>query len=189
VYEGIRRANADHFVRLQNPVLLLEHGQQIGNVYLASLMFVMGLDALFMAGESAKFMQRVGGFLGVNNLIFLADSLMKRQPKTSVSEVLQDLYELRNTIAHGQEIPKQPYREKHDLMSTAGYRINQIDFSYADLMQEASLFLLTTTLRRIFTEGLYDAVADVKQWRQRLTIYEHRYQNAGGPALVKARGR
>jgi hypothetical protein len=56
VYEGIRRANTEKLLRLQNPVLLLEHGMQTGHPYLGTLMFVMGLDVLFMAGESAGFM-------------------------------------------------------------------------------------------------------------------------------------
>ena len=38
VYASIRRAFAEKLVRLQNPLLLLEHGMQIGNVYLSSLM-------------------------------------------------------------------------------------------------------------------------------------------------------
>jgi hypothetical protein len=70
VYAGIRRAFAEKLVRLQNPVLLLEHGMQIGNVNLGSLMFVMALDMLFMAGEISPFMQRVGGFLGLDSFIF-----------------------------------------------------------------------------------------------------------------------
>jgi hypothetical protein len=52
IYQGIRRANRDKLVRIQNPVLLLEHGQQIGNPPLGNLLYVMGLDVLFMAGES-----------------------------------------------------------------------------------------------------------------------------------------
>ena len=70
VYQGIRRADKDKLVRVQNPVLLLEHGQQIGNAPLGNLMYVMGLDVLFMAGESANFVPRVAGFLGLDTLLF-----------------------------------------------------------------------------------------------------------------------
>lgn len=108
VYAGIRRASKEKLVRLQNPVLLLEHGMQIGNVHVGLLMFVMALDMLFMAGQISPFMKRLGGFLGHNSLIFPPVAVMRLQPKTTVGEVLKDLYDLRNIIAHGQEIRKRP---------------------------------------------------------------------------------
>jgi hypothetical protein len=189
VYGGIQRAFSEKIVRIQNPILLLEHGMQIGNVHLGSLMFVMALDMLFMAGEISPFMQRLGGFLGPNSLIFPADSLMNRQPDTTVSEVLNDLYDLRNVIAHGQEIPKHPYREKHNLISTGGLCINPDDYYYAELILESGLFMLTTALRRVFTENLVADVADLEKWRVKMKIYEHRYKDAGGFDPAKSRGR
>jgi hypothetical protein len=189
VYAGIRRAFAEKLVRVQNPIQLLEHGMQIGNVNLGTLMFAMALDMLFMAGEISPFLQRVGGFLGLDSLIFPQDSLMNYQPKTTAGEVLKDLYDLRNIIAHGQEIPKQPYREKHDLMSADGHRINHDDYYYADLMLESGLFMLTTALRKILTEGLLDDVANPEKWRLKIKVHEHRYKNASGPDAAKSRGR
>jgi hypothetical protein len=189
VYQGIRRATQDELVRVQNPVLLLEHGQQIGNPPLGNLMFVMGLDVLFMAGESANFVPRVAGFLGHDTLLFPPDDFLQRQPETTVAHVLQDVYELRNIIAHGQEIPKTPYREPHVLKSKTGETINQVPLSYVDILLEASLFLLTTALRKIFTEGHYEQIADQKLWKPQLTLYEHRYKNSGGALAIKQRGR
>src|SRR5262249_14269477 len=110
-------------------------------------------------------------------------------PRTIVRDVLRDLYELRNIIAHGQEIPKQPYREKHDLVSTDGHRINHADYYYAELMLESGLFMLTTALRKVFTEGLYQDVADPEKWRLKMRLYEHRYKEAGGADAAKSRGR
>ena len=54
VYACVRQAFSEKLVRLQNPILLLEHGMQTGNVNLGSLMFVMALDMLFMAGEISR---------------------------------------------------------------------------------------------------------------------------------------
>jgi hypothetical protein len=189
VYRGVRRAFAEKLVRLQNPILLLEHGMQIGNVNLGSLMFVMALDMLFMAGEISPFMQRLGGFLGPDSMVFPPDSLMNDRPKTIVREVIKDLYEFRNIIAHGQEIPEQPYRDKHDLISTGGQRINHDDYYYAELMLESGLFMLTTALRKVFTEDLFEDVADLEKWRVKMRTYEHRYKDAGGRAPAKSRGR
>jgi hypothetical protein len=155
----------------------------------SALMFVMGLDMLFMAGELRAFMERVGGFFGLDTLVFPTDSLLGRQPNTTVGGVLQDVYDLRNVIAHRQPIPKQPYLHRHDLISTSGEVINHEAYSYAELMLEASLFLLTTALRRIFIEGRYEDVADITKWRAQLTVYEHRYKDARRPNPTKARGR
>jgi hypothetical protein len=152
-------------------------------------MFVMALDMLFIAGEISPFMKRVGGFLGLDSLIFPQDSLMNYQPKTTVGEVLKDLYDLRNIIAHGQEIPKQPYRENHDLMSADGHRINYDDYYYAELMLESGLFMLTTALRKIVTEDHFEDVADPEKWRLKMKVYEHRYRDDGGLDAAKSRGR
>ncbi|MEZ5401277.1 MAG: hypothetical protein R2729_16525 [Bryobacteraceae bacterium] len=141
IYQGIRRAQEDKLVRIQNPVFLLEHGQQIGNPVLGTLFFVMGLDVLFMAGESSTFMERIGGFMGLDTLLFPPDAYLHRQPSIDVRQILRDLYDLRNIIAHGQEIPKTPYREPYPIMSTTGEQINRETLGYADILLEASLFL------------------------------------------------
>jgi hypothetical protein len=189
VYAGVSRAFTEKVVRLQNPIQLIEHGMQIGNVHIGTLMFVMGLDMLFMAGEIDTFMKRLGGFLGLDTYVFPPDFHMKRQPKTVVRDVLNDLYDFRNIIAHGQEIPLHPYREKSDLIDTTGCRINCQDYYRAELMLESGLFMLTTALRRIFVENLFDDVKDPAKWRVKVALYEHRYKESGGPAANKKRGR
>ena len=187
VYSGIQRAFTEKLVRLQNPILLIEHGMQIGNANLGCLLFVMGLDMLFMAGDIDTFMKRLGGFLGLDSYIF--PRIVNRQPNTTVRDVLNELYDFRNIIAHGQEIPEKPYRQKSDLISTNRERINYDDYYRAELMLESSLFMLTTTLRRIFVEGLFDQVKDPAKWRTNMKLYEHRYKEAGGPDAIKQRGR
>jgi hypothetical protein len=88
VYGGISRAFTEKVVRLQNPILLIEHGMQTGHVNLGALMFVMGLDMLFMAGEADNFMKRVGGFLGVDSYVFPPAYSLNIRPNTIVKEVL-----------------------------------------------------------------------------------------------------
>jgi hypothetical protein len=188
VYAGIRRAFADKVVRLQNPIQLLEHGMQIGNVNLGALMFVMALDMLVGAGNISKFMQRVGGFFSLDSLIFPADQL-RRQANTTVRHVIEDLYDFRNIVAHGQEIPKHPYRKKYDLTTADGERINYDDYYYAELMLESGLFLLTAALRKVFIEDLFDEFADPEKWKRQMTVFEHRYKDAGGHEPTKRRGR
>jgi hypothetical protein len=177
VYSMVKRAFTERVVRLQNPILLLEHGTQIGNVNLGALMFVMALDMLMMAGQKVPFVERLGGFLGPRSYIFPPDSIMHRQPAVKVQDVLTDLYELRNIIAHGQEIPKSPYRQKYDLLDCSGGPINHDDYHYAELMLESGLFLLTGALRKIASEGLFDVARDEANWRIKLRQYEHCWRN------------
>jgi hypothetical protein len=49
--------------------------------------------------------------------------------------------------------------------------------------------MLTTSLRRIFVENLFDEVKETDKWRTKMRLYEHRYQEAGGPEARQQRGR
>jgi hypothetical protein len=167
VFRGIARAFDERLVRLQNPILLLEHGLQQNHVYLSTLMWVMGLDMLFMAGSKNVFVDRVAGFLGKKTLIFPNIPVLGRQPGLTVGEVLEDLYDLRNVIAHGKEILN-PFRAQSNLLDTNRERINVDDYSYAAILWESSLFLLVRALRTIMVRGLVDVVKDEAQWKQLL---------------------
>ncbi len=185
MYTVVKRAFTEKVVRIQNPILLLEHGMQTGNVHLGALMFVMALDMLIMAGEKAPFVERLGGFLGPQSFIF--PPVMHRQPTVKVQDVLSDLYEFRNIIAHGQEIPISPYRQKYDLLDDRGGRINHDDYHYAELMLESALFLLARALRKISAEGLIDDVRDEANWRINLRQYEHRWRTTATVAAPSKR--
>jgi hypothetical protein len=189
VYAGVRQAWADKCVRIQNPILLIEHGMQVCNPPLGILMFVMGLDMLFMAGKINPFVGRVAGFLGLNSFIFPPITLLNYQPTPTVGNVIADVYKYRNLIAHGSEIPASPYRSLYNLMSICGKQINVDAYSYEMLMLEASLFLLTRSLRQIFVQGRYPQVKDVGEWRLQTTIFEHRFKNDGGIDPEKNTGR
>ena len=156
-------------------------------------MFVMGLDMLFMAGVAKCFIKRLGGFLGSGSYVFPPvfppGSVSSQQPNTEVCEVLDDLYKLRNFIAHGQEILEDRFRRKCDVISTGGIPINYEGLYRAELLHESGLFMLTTVLHRIFTEGLIDEVKDSRKWRDKMKLYEHRYDESDGTTATKIPGR
>ena len=180
VYQGVTRAFDEKIVRLQNPILLLEHGLQIGHVYLSTLMWVMGLDMLLMAGgNKSEFVNRAAGLLGATTQVFPAVSAPYRQPQLTVGEVLGDVYELRNLVAHGLEIPAEPFREKRDIVDTDGTRININDYSYAGVLMEAALFVLVRSLQNIMLDGHVDVVKDEAEWKQKLKV-DARLERLGG---------
>ena len=167
IFPGVGRAFDEKIVRLQNPILLLEHGLQVNHVYLSTLIWVMGLDMLFMAGEKTPFVDRTVGFLGANTLIFPPVSYPRRQPQSVIRDVVEDVYELRNIVAHGREIPRR-FRERRDLLDENGSRINIDDYSYAAVLWESALFLLVRALRRIMLGDMIDTVRDEARWKQQL---------------------
>jgi hypothetical protein len=192
VYTGVNHAFTEKIVRLQNPILLIEHGMQTGNAPLATLMFAMALDMLFMVGETTRFVSRIGGCLGLDSFIFAAYRLGyggTQQPDVRVRDVLDRVYSFRNIIAHGGEIPKVPYREHYTLKAVDGLAIVWDDFSYVQLLLDSTLSMLTTAVRSVFTEGWVDDAADKGAWKARMTLFEHRYKNAGGLAILKGTGR
>jgi hypothetical protein len=187
VYAGVKRAFSEEIVRLQNPVLLIEHGMQTGNAPLAAMMFAMAFDMLFMAGETTPFVSRIGGCLGLDSFVFAPYSLgygETQQPELRVRDVLGHIYALRNVIAHGREIPSTPYREQYTLKSVS-FGIISNEFLYLEVLLDSALSMLTTALRLIFIEGWVDSVADPNLWKAKMTIFEHRFKNAGGLAVVK----
>jgi hypothetical protein len=103
---------------------------------------------------------------------------------------LADLYDFRNIIAHGQGVPQEPYGRDECLWSTEGNLINySVPYNRSALMREASVFMLSTALRRVFVEGLFNDVQDPARWRAKMTLYEHRYKDSGGPPATKVHGR
>lgn len=181
VYAGVKRAFTDKIVRLQNPILLIEHGIQTGNVPLGTLMFAMALDMLFMAGETIPFVSRIGGCLGLDAFVFRQFSLgssLTYQPNVKIRDVLGSIYSFRNIIAHGGEIPKAPYREPYTLAGVDNQAILDDNFSYVELLMDSALAMLTTALRMIFIEGWVDQVTNKTAWKGKMTVFEHRYKDA-----------
>ena len=180
VHAGVSHAFSQKVVRLQNPILLLEQGLQTGNPTLAMLMFVMGLDVLFMAGDKVSFVTRAAGFLGLNSYVFPQVLSFDFQPLITVGEVAADLYDLRNLIAHGQEIPKHPFRQEYDVTRITGPGVAHLPCSYVDVLMEAGLFMLTGSLAKIFKDGLYADVGNATKWRATMNRSEHRFKDSGG---------
>lgn len=172
VLDGVNRAFEAGVVRLQNPILFLEHGLQTDNVYLSLLMWVMGLDVLLMAGSISPFVDRLEGLLGGDSYVFPPVNSPPVQPRPTVAEVARDVYLLRNKIAHGNEIPKIPFRLPRVLEDTSGRQLNWESLVYAMILRDAALFLLTGSLRRIFLSGWVAEVEDEKKWKAKLKIFE-----------------
>jgi hypothetical protein len=168
VSTGVQEAVARRVVRLQNPLYLLEMGQQADNPHIRVLLWVAGLDALLMARNAKVFERRLFNFLGRQTFVFPAVADLA-QPQYTLGDVVLDLYELRNTIAHGGTIHKR-FRDELGFKDVGGNLIDGYNHTYQrrQILEEAALFLLCSALRRVFVNNLTGIVADTKGWRDHL---------------------
>ena len=168
VVAGVQEAFAKKVVRLQNPLYLLELGEEANNPHMRILLWVVGLDALLMACNGKTFERRLCNFLGRKTCVFPAIGGLP-QPKYTLGDVVCDLYVLRSDIAHGKKIHKR-FREKVCFQDVDGNLIDGYEGSYqhGEILEEAALFLLCLALRSVFTNNLIDIVADDLRWRDHL---------------------
>lgn len=164
--EGITKAAGGSIIRLMNPMQFLEHGLQSRNLHLRIFLWTTGLDALLMSPNRAKFVGRIGSFLGTDSFVFPVLPSFGL-PKYRVGEVASDLYDLRSCIAHGKEIPDK-FRQSSGFVDINGHLIDgyEKDFQYRQVLEECALFLLCRALTKVYECGLVEKVANASQWRQ-----------------------
>jgi hypothetical protein len=165
---GVQEAFQKKIVRLQNPLYLLELGEEANNPHVRILLWVTALDALVMAGNPKAFERRMHNLLGRKTFVFPAMVYLP-QPKYTLGDVVCDLYELRSEIAHGRKI-RDGFRKEVGFQDVDGNQIDGYEHSYLrrQILEEAALFLLCLALRTVFTNNLTDVVADAGRWREHL---------------------
>jgi hypothetical protein len=101
---------------------------------------------------------RILAFLGGDSPIYSGDEELFHDnepsvPKVTIAECLEDLYRLRNCVAHGDRIPK----EFFDTKLARGYdmHITKLDF-----LSEAATSISRQGIIRIAREGLFDHFRD-----------------------------
>jgi len=166
--EGINESFNRQIIRLINPLNFLENGLQATNIHLRLLLWTTGLDALLMAPNRKKFVERLCRFLGEDTFVFPPLELFG-QPKYRIKDVAADLYDLRSCIAHGKEIPRK-YRRTCSFVDVAERSIEGYpsDYQYRQVLVECALFLLCRALRKVFVSNLVQTVGKQKEWRKML---------------------
>jgi hypothetical protein len=168
VVEGVHDVMRSKRVRLRTALYLLETGLQSANRHVALLLWVAALDAVLMAGGAKKFAKRLSTLLGSDSFVFPAVE-PSGQPKYRVGEVAEDLYELRNTIAHGNEISRK-FNKRIGFQDCTKILLEGYDsgYQYGFVLVESALFLLCAALRKVFVEKLIQTVAEPRAWRKYL---------------------
>jgi hypothetical protein len=166
-HEAVCQAFEKGAARLINPIRLLEHGLQGTEMHIRVLLWAIALDALLIAHNGKTFERRLCNLLGPNTHVFPEDDL-GRQPAYRVEEVAGNLYELRNVIAHGNEVP-QKFRKPVGFKASGpplGGNIAQCQVR--ELLHECALFLLCGVLKKILLSNWVPIVGMTKTWREHL---------------------
>jgi len=151
--------------RLVNPLVLHRLGQQAELSNVRTLLWTTALDAIVMAGNRAEFCTRLGHLLGRENLIFPPNK-NGIQPRYTVGELVEGLYELRSLVAHGRQL-SQRFLEVDGFLDTNGSAISP-DYTVAQVLEETALFMLSRVLRLILTTECFSEIANESTWRRRL---------------------
>jgi hypothetical protein len=154
--------------RVANPIRLFEQGLISTNSYIRILLWVTAMDGILMAVKESVFVARLCSFLGAASQVFPPEDGVYIMRATTVGDVAEDLFSLRSSLAHGTAIRRRFWEPREDLrhlFSPAAY----VGFpTYATLLEEAALSLLSRMLRKIIVEALVDDFSNVKKWRARL---------------------
>lgn len=168
VIRGVNAAFNSNVTRLVNALYLLELGLESTNLHLRIFLWITALDSLLRAGKSNIFVERLSKFLDGDSFVFPnLDEF--GQPQYLVSDVAEDLYELRSIVAHGREIPKK-FAQPCGFKDTEGQVIlgYEESYQYRQVLHECAFSLLSRAFRSVFIEGRTPIVRKTDFWRSRL---------------------
>ncbi len=165
VFEGVREAFQKPTLRLQIPVWLFEQGMSAPDRHIRILLWATGLDGLTRSGGIVAFAERLSSLLGADTLIFPPDGAGRR-PKYRVADVVEDLYELRNEMAHGLPF-QEKFRKKRGFLAEDGQPVlaELANCRHDQALEECAGFLLCKALREVFLRNCYFD-PQIMDWRE-----------------------
>jgi hypothetical protein len=135
----------------KNALTLLQLGLEHFHPYIAGLLWVTGLEALFNSGGREEFKKKLCDCLGSQTLAFPNWHSKPDAPTYTVEEVAIPLFVLRNKLAHGADLRTAATDKKHPVDLTRRVSLTQDSetVNYALLLSEAACYLLCQVLQRV----------------------------------------
>ena len=161
--ERIHEAFRKPTLRLQIPVWLLEQGMAAPDRHIRILLWATGLDAITRSGGTAAFAESLCHLLGAETHVF-PPSAVRPRPKYKVRDVAEDLYQLRNEMAHGLPFHEK-FRKKRGFLAEDGQPISEdlANCRYDQALEECAVFLLCRALREVLLQNtVEDAPAEAE---------------------------
>ena len=138
-------------VEQKNALTLLQLGLEHFHPYIAGLLWVTGLEAIFDSGGREAFRDKLCDCLGPQTLAFPNGHSRLDAPAYTVEEIALPLYTLRNKLAHGADLRTAATDKKHPIDFTARVNLTQDadPMNYALLLSESACHLLCKVLQKI----------------------------------------
>jgi hypothetical protein len=137
-------------VKLKNALSLLQLGLEHFHPYIAGLLWVTGLEAIFDSRRRDAFKDKLCDCLGPQTLAFPNWYSRDDAPQYTVEEIAIPLFVLRNKLAHGADLStaatdKQPV----DLLKRVKLIQGSTDTTQALLLSDAACYLLCQVLQKV----------------------------------------
>jgi hypothetical protein len=139
-------------VEQKNALTLLQLGLEHFHPYIAGLLWVTGLEAIFDSGGKEAFKRKLCDCLGPQTLAFPNWHSKPDAPSYSVEEVAIPLFVLRNKLAHGADLRKAATDKKYPVDLTQRMSLTQDTetvMNYSLLLCEAACYLLCEVLQKV----------------------------------------
>ena len=138
-------------VEHKNALSLLQLGLEHFHPYIAGLLWVTGLEAIFDSGGKDAFKKKLCDCLGPQALVFPNWHSKTDAPNLTVEEIAIPLFVLRNKLAHGADLRSAAADKKHPVDFTKRISLTQNTemVNYALLLCDAACYLLCQVLQRV----------------------------------------
>ncbi len=137
-------------VEQMNALTLLQLGLEHFHPYIAGLLWVTGLEAIFDSGGKEPFKSKLCDCLGPQTLVFSNWHAKTDAPTFTVEEIAIPLFVLRNKLAHGADLRSAAAHKKHPVDFTKRVSLTQSaeEINYALLLCDSACYLLCQVLQR-----------------------------------------
>jgi hypothetical protein len=138
-------------VEKRNALTLLQLGLEHFHPYIAGLLWVTGLEAIFDSGGRDEFKKKLCQCLGPQTPAFPNWHSKPDAPTYTVEEIAIPLFVLRNKLAHGADLRSAATDKKHPVDLTRRVNLTQENeaVNFALLLSEAACYLLCQVLQRV----------------------------------------
>jgi hypothetical protein len=138
-------------VEQKNALTLLQLGLEHFHPYIAGLLWVTGLEAIFDSGGKEAFKRNLCDCLGPQRLVFPNWHSKPDAPTYTVEEIAIPLLVLRNKLAHGADLRTAATDKNHPVDFTKRVSLTQDSetVNYALLLSEAACYLLCEVLQKV----------------------------------------
>lgn len=161
IVKEFQRAMSGEYWKFKMSVSFHDSGQFAVSFWKSRFMlWCSAVEALFTSQNrnhqgSLVATERIKWFLGANTSIFAPGDIQSFMPQENytVAEIVDDLYEVRNCIAHGERIPDRLFE-----MIPAGYFGESGNI--LTMLQDGLSFIVRTSLRRILKDNLLHHFVD-----------------------------